>query len=138
MVGNTGRNFEEAHRGETAESQSFRVVSFRVIVGGVGAEVGRGKWTGHHRAATRAVVAAGGGDALPFEQWVAVMKEEIDWLKKAGATRIRYWSGGNLYPNVLEAASRATLRHLLFQQGKKAIGSSQRHGNAKFGFFICQ
>jgi peptidoglycan/xylan/chitin deacetylase (PgdA/CDA1 family) len=48
-------------------------------------------------------------DALAAETWTAVMREEIDWLKKAGAARIRYWSGGNLYPRVIEAASRAGL-----------------------------
>ncbi len=50
-----------------------------------------------------------GCDALPVEKWAAVMKEEVDWLKKAGATRVRYWSGGNLYSGVLEAAARAGL-----------------------------
>lgn len=50
-----------------------------------------------------------GCESLPVEKWAAVMKEEMDWLKKAGATRVRYWSGGNLYAGVLEAASRAGL-----------------------------
>ncbi len=48
-------------------------------------------------------------DSLPVDTWAAVMRDEINWLTKAGATRIRYWSGGNLYPHVLEAASRAGL-----------------------------
>ena len=46
---------------------------------------------------------------LPPETWTAVMREELDWLKRAGATRVRYWSGGNLYPQLLDAASRAGL-----------------------------
>jgi len=50
-----------------------------------------------------------GSERLPVATWVAVMKEEIEWLKKAGATRVRYWSGGNLFPGVLEAAAQAGL-----------------------------
>ncbi|MBI5393955.1 MAG: hypothetical protein HZA91_01525, partial [Verrucomicrobia bacterium] len=49
------------------------------------------------------------GGSLPVETWTAVMKEEIEWIKKAGATRVRYWSGGNLYPDVLKAAAAAGL-----------------------------
>lgn len=45
------------------------------------------------------------GGALLVETWTAVMKEEIELIKKAGATRVRYWSGGNLYPDVLKAAA---------------------------------
>ena len=41
--------------------------------------------------------------------WAAVMKEEIGWLKKAGAGNVRYWSGGNIYPHILAAASNAGL-----------------------------
>jgi len=48
-------------------------------------------------------------DVLPVETWAAVMAEEIDWLEQAGATSVRYWSGGNLYPGVLEAAQQAGL-----------------------------
>jgi peptidoglycan/xylan/chitin deacetylase (PgdA/CDA1 family) len=48
-------------------------------------------------------------DALPVETWTAVMAEEIDWLEQAGATSVHYWSGGNLYPGVLEAAQQAGL-----------------------------
>ncbi len=48
-------------------------------------------------------------ESLPVDAWTALMREEIDWLKKAGASRIRYWSGGNLFPGVLEAASGAGL-----------------------------
>lgn len=46
---------------------------------------------------------------LSVERWTATMKEEIDWIRKAGAEKIRYWSGGNLYPGVLEAAQGAGL-----------------------------
>lgn len=50
------------------------------------------------------------GNSLPAETWCAVMKEEIDWIHQAGAKKtIRYWSGGNLYPNLLQAASCAGL-----------------------------
>jgi hypothetical protein len=49
------------------------------------------------------------GGWLSAEIWAAVMKEEIEWIKKAGATRVRYWSGGNLYPKVLDAAAAAGL-----------------------------
>ncbi|MFZ2639963.1 MAG: hypothetical protein WA117_03165 [Verrucomicrobiia bacterium] len=48
-------------------------------------------------------------ERLPVGTWTAVMKEEIEWIKKAGATRVRYWSGGNLYPSVLDAAAAAGL-----------------------------
>jgi hypothetical protein len=44
------------------------------------------------------------GGELPVAVWADVMREEIDWLRKAGSTRVRYWSGGNLYPGVLVAA----------------------------------
>jgi hypothetical protein len=49
------------------------------------------------------------GGALSVETWTAVMKEEIELIKKAGPTRVRYWSGGNLYPDVLKAAAAAGL-----------------------------
>ena len=50
-----------------------------------------------------------GSETLSVSVWSDVMREEMEWLKKAGATRVRYWSGGNLYPGVLEAASQAGL-----------------------------
>lgn len=50
-----------------------------------------------------------GSERLPEATWTAVMREEMEWLRKAGAPRIRYWSGGNLYPGLLEAATRAGL-----------------------------
>jgi len=49
------------------------------------------------------------GGSLPVETWRQVMQEEVDWIRKAGATRVRYWSGGNLYPGVLDAAAKAGL-----------------------------
>lgn len=48
-------------------------------------------------------------ERIAAEKWTAVMREEIDWLRKAGATRIRYWSGGNLYEHLLVAAAGAGL-----------------------------
>lgn len=49
-------------------------------------------------------------NALPAETWCAVMKEEIALIQRAGAKQpIRYWSGGNLYPNLLPAAACAGL-----------------------------
>ncbi len=52
-----------------------------------------------------------GADSLPAETWAAVMGDEISWLKRAGGpnTPIRYWSGGNNYPGLLEAAAGAGL-----------------------------
>ncbi len=47
---------------------------------------------------------------LPAETWCAVMKEEIALIHQAGAQKpIRYWSGGNLYPHLLQAAACAGL-----------------------------
>ena len=51
-------------------------------------------------------------DTLPAATWTAVMKEEIGWIKKAGGRSIHYWSGGNLYPHLLEAASKAGLQFM--------------------------
>ena len=49
-------------------------------------------------------------EALPVETWCAVMKEEIGYIQQAGVTQpIRYWSGGNLYAGLLDAASCAGL-----------------------------
>lgn len=43
--------------------------------------------------------------------WTAVMQEEIDLIQRAGVENaIQYWSGGNLYPDVLQAAADAGLR----------------------------
>jgi peptidoglycan/xylan/chitin deacetylase (PgdA/CDA1 family) len=51
-------------------------------------------------------------DGLPAATWTKVMKEEIDWLHRAAGpeVRIRYWSGGNNFPGVLEAAAGAGLQ----------------------------
>jgi len=46
---------------------------------------------------------------LPASTWAAVMAEEISLIEQAGAAEVRYWSGGNLYPHLLEAASQAGL-----------------------------
>ncbi len=44
-------------------------------------------------------------EPLPVTTWCAVMNEEIAALRAAGVTGpVRYWSGGNLYPGVLDAA----------------------------------
>lgn len=49
-------------------------------------------------------------ESLPADTWYAVMTEEIELLKQAsGVEKIRYFSGGNLYPDIYEAASRAGL-----------------------------
>lgn len=49
-------------------------------------------------------------ESLPVETWCAVMQEEIGFIQQAsGATSIRYWSGGNLYPDLYAAATCAGL-----------------------------
>ena len=49
-------------------------------------------------------------EGLPVETWCAVMQEEINLVKQAsGVDRLRYWSGGNLYPGIFEAAACAGL-----------------------------
>ena len=49
-------------------------------------------------------------ERLSPDTWCQVMKEEIDFIHQAGVqSPIRYWSGGNLYPGLLEAASCAGL-----------------------------
>ena len=48
-------------------------------------------------------------ERLPVGTWADVMSQEISYLKEAGATNVRYWSGGNLYPGVLDAAARVGL-----------------------------
>lgn len=43
--------------------------------------------------------------SLPVQKWCSVMKEELALITQAsGVTDFRYWSGGNLYPNLFEAA----------------------------------
>jgi hypothetical protein len=47
---------------------------------------------------------------LPVQRWCTVIKEEIDLVKKASqVSEVNYWSGGNLYPEVFEAAECAGL-----------------------------
>lgn len=47
---------------------------------------------------------------LPVSRWTAVLEEELALVRQAsGVDRIRYWSGGNLYPDVYEAAAAAGL-----------------------------
>jgi len=49
-------------------------------------------------------------DTLNPLQWCNVLKEEISLITQAsGVTDIRYWSGGNLYPDMYEAAACAGL-----------------------------
>ena len=50
------------------------------------------------------------GNSLSTQQWCDVMKQEISFItQSSGVTDIRYWSGGNLYPNVYDAAECAGL-----------------------------
>lgn len=46
---------------------------------------------------------------LPVERWCEVMREEIEFLHAAGVDDVTYWSGGNLYPDLFEAAECAGL-----------------------------
>ena len=47
---------------------------------------------------------------LSPERWTEVMREEIELIYLAGATNpIVYWSGGNLYPHILDAGAAAGL-----------------------------
>lgn len=49
-------------------------------------------------------------ESLPVETWCAVMEEEIGYIEQASSVSgIRYWSGGNLYAGLLDAASCAGL-----------------------------
>ncbi len=49
-------------------------------------------------------------ETLTVKQWCAVMVEEISLVKQAsGVQTIRYWSGGNLYPDLFKAAQCAGL-----------------------------
>lgn len=48
--------------------------------------------------------------AQPVERWCSVMQEEIRLIRQAApSARIRYWSGGNLYPDLYKAAACAGL-----------------------------
>ncbi len=49
-------------------------------------------------------------EALPVQQWCEALKQEIAFITQAsGVTDIHYWSGGNLYPRLYEAAQCAGL-----------------------------
>ena len=49
-------------------------------------------------------------ESLPADAWCAAMKEEVGLIEQAGGVdEVRYWSGGNLYPDLLEAATCAGL-----------------------------
>jgi hypothetical protein len=49
-------------------------------------------------------------EQLSADVWCAVMQEEIGYIKQAGVKgQVRYWSGGNLYANLLDAAACAGL-----------------------------
>jgi len=76
------------------------------------------------------------------------MQREIGYIRQAsGVERIRYWSGGNLYPHLLEAATCAGLEmnsdwknpphadHRLFPGGGAPLAAfwqPQRRGRARF------
>ncbi len=48
--------------------------------------------------------------SLSVQQWCDVMKEEIGYIMQAsGVADVSYWSGGNLYPSLYEAAECAGL-----------------------------
>lgn len=50
------------------------------------------------------------GNELGPDRWCEVMEEEIGFMHQAGVEGdINYWSGGNLYPHLLEAATCAGL-----------------------------
>ncbi|MCJ7586554.1 MAG: polysaccharide deacetylase family protein [Candidatus Aminicenantes bacterium] len=65
-------------------------------------------------------------NTLPEAIWTAVMKEEIGWIEKAGGRLIRFWSGGNLYPHLLEAASQAGLEVMSDYKNPKTQTSDPR------------
>lgn len=49
------------------------------------------------------------GNALAVSQWCDVFTQEIGFIKAAGVETVNYWSGGNLYPGLLDAAECAGL-----------------------------
>jgi hypothetical protein len=48
-------------------------------------------------------------ESKPVQTWTAVMSEEVTAIKKAGASKVRTWSGGNLYSGLLDAGTGAGL-----------------------------
>jgi acetyl esterase/lipase len=49
------------------------------------------------------------GNSLSTDQWCSVFKQEIGYIKQSGVDNVDYWSGGNLYPGLLDAATCAGL-----------------------------
>lgn len=49
------------------------------------------------------------GNSLSTAQWCSVLKQEIGFITQAGVDNVNYWSGGNLYPGMLDAAECAGL-----------------------------
>lgn len=47
--------------------------------------------------------------SVPVERWCEVMRAEVGFLHEAGVDDVTYWSGGNLYPQLFEAAECAGL-----------------------------
>ncbi|MBA4385683.1 MAG: hypothetical protein C0410_13170 [Anaerolinea sp.] len=48
--------------------------------------------------------------SLPVEKWCEVMRDEVNLIKVAsGVDKVNYWSGGNLYPRIYQAAACAGL-----------------------------
>ncbi len=48
--------------------------------------------------------------SLPVTRWCETMKQEINLVKAAsGVSEVNYWSGGNLYPQIFQAAACAGL-----------------------------
>ncbi len=51
-------------------------------------------------------------ETLPAATWTTVLKEEIAAIANAGVKKpVQYWSGGNLFPGLLTAASAAGLKY---------------------------
>lgn len=51
-----------------------------------------------------------GAESLPASVWTAVMLEEVEFIRAAGVEGpIRYWSGGNLFIDLYDAAAAAEL-----------------------------
>ncbi len=50
------------------------------------------------------------GNSLSLDRWCSVFEEEISYIHQAGVEHdVAYWSGGNLYPGLLDAAECAGL-----------------------------
>jgi hypothetical protein len=43
-------------------------------------------------------------DTLAVQRWIDVMQAQVDKIRALDVDRVRMWSGGNLYPHILEAA----------------------------------